>query len=150
MNQRIALGVFIAVPLAAGMVIGYATAPGAWYAALVKPGFNPPNWVFAPVWSTLYVLIGVAGWLVWRRAAASPAMAFWGLQMLLNWAWSPVFFTLHAPGAALVIILLLLISILAFLFFARRVDRLAAWLFLPYAVWVAFATALNFEIWRLN
>lgn len=141
---------FVAAVVLVGAGIGMATAPGAWYAGLEKPFFNPPNWVFGPVWTVLYVMIGVAGWLVWRRAPASAAMALWGAQMLLNWLWSPVFFAMQAPGAAVIVIVPLLAAILAFIVAARRVDVRASWLFAPYALWVGFATVLNIAIWRLN
>lgn len=150
MKNIVALILFIAVPLIAGSLIGMSTAPDAWYAGLVKPSFNPPNWIFAPVWTLLYILIGIAGWLVWRIAPTSAAMLAWGIQMALNWLWSPVFFTLHSTGWALVIILVLLGTILAFMLAARRVDVRASWLFAPYALWVAFATILNAALWRLN
>src|SRR5262245_2791702 len=82
---------FIALALGGGIAIGAATGPDAWFAALAKPSFNPPNWVFAPVWSALYVMIGVAGWLVWTHARSSLAMKLWWLQLVLNFSWSPTF-----------------------------------------------------------
>ncbi len=150
MKNIIALILFIAAPLIVGSAIGISTAPGAWYAGLVKPSFNPPNWIFGPVWTLLYILIGIAGWLVWRVAPISLAMMAWAFQMALNWLWSPIFFTLHSTGWALVIILVLLGTILTFMVAARRPDVRASWLFAPYALWVAFATILNAAIWRLN
>lgn len=141
---------FLLIPLIAGSLIGITTAPGPWYAGLVKPWFNPPTWIFAPVWSALYLLIGLAGWLVWRRNESGWPLGFWFLQMLLNWAWSPVFFTFHAIGAALVIIVILLATIVAFVFVAWRADRRAALAFIPYGFWVGFAAVLNAALWRLN
>jgi benzodiazapine receptor len=125
--------------------------PGAWYAQLVKPVWTPPNWLFAPVWSVLYLAIAVAGWLVWRAARGFPAaLQIWGMQLALNMLWSWLFFGLHHPRLALLDIVLLLLSILAFIAAARRYSVIASWLFAPYAAWVAFATALNAAIAQLN
>jgi tryptophan-rich sensory protein len=141
---------FIALALGGGTAIGAATGPDAWFAALAKPSFNPPNWVFAPVWSTLYVMIGVAGWRVWTHAPSSLAMKLWWLQLVLNFCWSPVFFSLHRPGLALAIIVVLLASIWAFVVAASRRLPAAALLFVPYGLWVLFATALNAALFILN
>lgn len=141
---------FIAAVLAVGLLIGYATQPGPWYASLAKPSFNPPSWVFGPVWTILYILIAIAGWRIWNLAPRSGAMVAWGGQMILNWLWSPAFFAAHSLWLALAIILAMLASIVAFIVLAWRVDRLAAALFIPYAVWVAFATLLNGSIAVLN
>lgn len=150
MKQLPSLLVFIAVVVVAGSVIGILTAPGAWYVGLNKPSFNPPNWVFGPVWTALYIMIGIAGWLVWRTEPKSGAMKLWLVQMALNWLWSPVFFTLNRPGLAVFVIVALLAAIVAFIAAARDVDARASWLFMPYAAWVAFASVLNFSIWWLN
>ena len=141
---------FIAIPVLGGSFIGASNAPGAWTDTLVKPPFYPPAWVFAPVWTAHYVLIGIAGALVWLRAPRSAAMAAWIVQMALNFAWTPVFFTAHMIGLALVVIVALLVSVAAFIHFARRVSPNASWLFVPYLAWVAFATALNAAIFVLN
>ena len=133
-----------------GLAIGFLTAPGEWYAALAKPVFNPPNWLFAPVWTILYVLIAIASWRVWQRGRSGWPMRLWWAQLALNFLWSPIFFAAHQVGAALVIILLLLAAILAFIATAWRLDRPAAWMFFPYAAWVAFASALNASILALN
>lgn len=150
MNQRLALLLFVALAVGGGLAIGYLTMPGAWYAQLVKPAFNPPGWVFGPVWTVLYVLIGIAGWRVWRRDRAGWPMKLWWLQLALNFLWSPVFFAAHRIGLALVVVLLLLAAIVAFMVASWRQDRAAAWLFAPYALWVAFASVLNASIWALN
>ena len=150
MRRYLALAAFIALVLGGGTLIGLTTQPDGWYAALRKPPFNPPNWVFAPVWSTLYVMIGVAGWLVWQRDWCSRMMAAWVAQLALNFIWTPVFFGLHAPAAALAVILALLIVIIAFIVRGWSRDRAAALLFVPYAAWVAFATLLNAAIVYLN
>lgn len=141
---------FLTLSLGGGLLIGVLTAPGAWYEALNKPAFNPPAWLFGPVWTVLYIFIGIAGWRTWRQQAGGGAMRFWWAQMALNFLWSPVFFAAHRPGLALVVILLLLAAILGFIRAALRIDRAAAALFLPYAAWVAFATVLNASIFTLN
>ena len=144
------LAAFIIVVLGAGFAIGTTNLPGAWYGGLHKPPFNPPDWVFAPVWSVVYVLIAMAGWRSWERAPRSSAMALWATQMVLNFMWSPVFFTAHWTGLALVIIMTMFVAIMSFVASQWRTDRVAAWLFVPYAVWVAFATLLNASIFALN
>ena len=144
---------FILLVVGGGLVIGRLTGPDAWFAALNKPSFNPPSWVFGPVWTTLYVLIAIAGWRVWRApalAARVRAVTLWWVQLGLNFAWSPLFFAAHRIDLALGVIVLLLASIVAFMAAAGRVDRVASILFAPYALWVAFATALNFAFLRLN
>ena len=149
-RPRLALLLFITGVLLAGMAIGFVTRPGSWYATLTKPSFNPPNWVFGPVWSTLYVMIGIAGWRIWRTQRESAAMALWWTQLLLNWLWTPTFFVLHSPPLALAIVLSMLAVIVCFIAACWRRDRIAAWLFLPYALWVSFATVLNTAIVALN
>ena len=124
--------------------------PDAWYQGLAKPSWNPPPWVFGPVWTLLYATLGLAAWRVWRRSGWSRPLAWWGLQLLLNAAWTPVFFGAHRVALALVVVLLLLAAILAFMAAAWRRHRLAAWLFAPYAAWVAFAATLNAAILALN
>jgi tryptophan-rich sensory protein len=138
MNRWITLIGFFILTVGGGLAIGFLTAPGEWYGGLAKPAFNPPNWLFAPVWTVLYGLIAVAGWRIW-----------W-VQLGLNFLWSPTFFAAHRIGLALVVILLLLAAILAFIIMSWRQDRAAAWLFAPYAAWVAFASVLNAAIWLLN
>jgi benzodiazapine receptor len=127
--------------------------PGAWYAALVKPAWNPPGSVFFPVWTLLYALMGVAAWLVWQKADAPGrrfALGLFLVQLLLNGAWSWIFFGLHAITAALYEIALLWLAILATMLAFRRISRASAWLLAPYLVWVSFATALTFALFRLN
>lgn len=141
---------FVAVIMAISLGIGYVTAPGEWYENLNKPAFNPPSWVFGPVWTVLYVLIAIAGWRMWRIAPKSGAMALWVAQMILNWLWSPAFFGAEAPALALAIIVAMLASIALFITQAWRLDRWSAGLFVPYAAWVAFATTLNGSIVLLN
>ncbi|PWK65270.1 TspO/MBR family protein [Aminobacter sp. AP02] len=150
MNRYVALLAFIVIVLGGGSLIGYLTLPGEWYAGLAKPFFNPPNWIFGPVWSVLYILVAVAGWRVWLADAGGVAMRVWIGQLVLNFLWSPTFFGLQQTGLALLVIVALLVAILGFMATARKVDGVAAWLFAPYAAWVAFATLLNASIWWLN
>ncbi|MDG4895395.1 tryptophan-rich sensory protein [Mesorhizobium sp. WSM4976] len=150
MQKYRSLLVFLLIVLGGGLLIGYATLPGAWYAALVKPTFNPPNWVFGPVWSLLYILIAIAGWRTWRLQPGGGAMRAWAAQLVLNFLWSPTFFGARMMGLAVVVILLLLATILLFIARVRDRDRLSAWLFVPYAAWVAFATLLNASLLWLN
>ena len=144
------LAAFLVLVMGGGIVIGAVTAPGDWYAGLEKPAFNPPDWVFGPVWTLLYLCIAVAGWRVWHRAADSRAMALWFAQMGLNFLWSPVFFAAQRPGWAFLVILAMLLAILAFIAVTWQRDRPAALLFLPYAAWVGFAALLNGSIYALN
>ncbi len=150
MTRPYSLIAFLLLVVGGGLVIGYLTAPGPWYAQLVKPSFNPPNWVFGPVWTALYVLIAVAGWRVWRWRPRSVAMTLWGAQLALNFLWSPIFFAAHSIDGALVVILLLLLTILGFIWQAWRLDRVSSALFAPYLLWVAFASLLNGSIAALN
>jgi tryptophan-rich sensory protein len=147
-NLRLAL--FVVCIVGTGFTIGLLNPPGSWYAALTKPWFNPPNWVFAPVWSVIYLLVAIAGWRTFERDRNSTAMMLWWVQMALNFLWSPIFFTAHRPDVAFAVILSLLAAILAFIARQRSEDRVSAALFLPYAAWVSFASMLNFEIFRLN
>ncbi|KYG25308.1 CrtK/TspO family sensor protein [Bradyrhizobium sp. AT1] len=133
-----------------GWLIGATNLPGAWYAGLAKPDFVPPNWAFPVAWTILYIMIAVAGWRTFRREPSGKAMLAWAAQMALNFAWSPVMFTMHQIGAALVILVGLFIAIVTYVALEMSRDRLAAALFLPYAGWVAFAGVLNAAIWRLN
>lgn len=150
MKNGLSLILFLALMLGGGTALGFVSMPDAWYAALEKPAFNPPNWIFAPVWTTLYILIAIAGWRIWVRARGSLAMKAWWTQLVLNFAWSPAFFVLHQIGLALAIILVLLATIITFIVSAWKHDRLAAPLFIPYAAWVSFASLLNASLFALN
>jgi benzodiazapine receptor len=145
------LTVFIAM-VAAAALVGSQFGPGPWYVALHKPLWTPPDWLFGPVWSVLYIAIAVAGWSVWRSKAVSVTkpILLWLLQVILNGLWSWLFFGLRRPELALIDIIALLITICCFIATASGTSRVAAWLFVPYALWVGFATALNFAIWQLN
>ena len=145
------LGFVGACTLAASM--GAVFRPGNWYERLTKPSWRPPNWLFAPVWAVLYLTIAVSGWLVWRIsgfAGAALPLGMYGIQLVLNAAWTPIFFGLHWIGWAFFEIVLLWLAIVATITFFHPVHPVAAWLLLPYLAWVSFAAALNFAIWRLN
>ena len=101
MTGRAAITPFILLVVGGGLLIGFLTAPGPWYEALAKPSFNPPNWLFGPVWTVLYVFIAIAGWRIWQRERPGTAMKLWWLQLVLNFLWSPVFFALQQIGLAL-------------------------------------------------
>lgn len=127
--------------------------PGAWYASLNKPSWNPPGWLFGPVWTALYAMMAVAAWLVWRCggfARQGRALMWFLVQLALNAAWTPLFFGLQRPGLAFAEIVLLWLAIAATIYAFRAVSRVATCLLVPYLAWVTFAAALNFTLWRLN
>lgn len=127
--------------------------PGEWYAALKKPSWNPPNWIFGPVWTALYTMMAVAAWLVWRRggfALNRLPLSLFLTQLLLNALWSWLFFGLKNPALAFGEIALLWLAIAATLLAFWPRQRTAAWLLLPYLMWVSFASGLNFALWQLN
>lgn len=144
------MGVFLAVVIGVGGLIGVSSAPGTWYAELNKPPFNPPNWIFAPVWFTLYVMIAIAGWRTMLAEGNGPRMRLWYGQMLLNWAWSPLFFMAHLIWPAFIVIVAMWLAIAAFIARSRHTDPVSAWLFAPYLAWVSFAGLLNLSIGILN
>jgi tryptophan-rich sensory protein len=127
--------------------------PGAWYETLRKPWWRPPNWLFAPAWTVLYIMIAVSGWLVWRKAGLAGAalpLGLYAVQLLLNAAWSGFFFGLRRMDLALVDVGLLWLSILGLIALFSPIDSLAAWLLVPYLAWVSFAAFLNWTMLRLN
>lgn len=145
----------ILISFAAGGLGTLATTPNipTWYAQLDKPWFNPPNWVFGPVWSTLYLMMGVALYLVWTtksKLSKTRAFVLFGIQLTLNTLWSVVFFGLHQPWAAVVVIVLLWIAIILAIREFAKFSRVAAWLLVPYVAWVTFASCLNIAIAILN
>lgn len=126
---------------------------GPWYDALRKPDWTPPNWIFGPVWTMLYLAMAVAAWLVWRRrglVGAKGALALYAFQLALNLAWSGLFFALKRPGLAFGEVVVLWLGIAATLAAFWKVDRVAGLLLAPYLAWVTFASCLNFAVWRLN
>jgi benzodiazapine receptor len=150
MREYVPLGVFVLL-VACAAVFGAQFQPGPWYAGLRKPPLNPPSWVFGPVWTVLYLAIAVAGWLVWRaRPESALPLSLWAAQLVLNGAWSYLFFGLRRPGAALVEILTLLVVLFITTASFFRVGRVPGALFLPYTAWVSFAAYLNAGIWYLN
>jgi len=127
--------------------------PDDWYASLTRPGYAPPNWLFGPVWTMLYLMIAIAGWLVWKSSPADSkrlALTAFGVQLLLNAAWSALFFGLHQPGWAFFEICLLWTAILTTILLFRRHSTAAAVLLMPYLAWVSFAAVLNYGFWSLN
>ncbi len=154
-TRVLALIAFLVLCFGAAGIGGAVTAESvrSWYPTLAKPFFNPPNWVFAPVWTLLYALMAVAAWRVWCAAGprhAALALTAFAVQLVLNVCWSVVFFGLHAIGMALVEIILLLAAIVTTMRLFWRHDQAAGLLFLPYLAWVSFATVLNAALWWLN
>lgn len=156
MERKRILRLVVAVLLtnAAGFLGSIFTTPniGGWYASIQKPAFTPPNWVFAPAWTTLFVLMGISLFLVWEKGLKKNKMAvsIFGLQLALNVLWSVLFFGMQNPFLAFVEIIALWIAILGTIFLFYKVDRKAAWLLVPYIAWVSFAAFLNYSVWILN
>ena len=143
---------FVAVSFAAGAT-GLIFRPGNWYRQLDKPWWRPPDWLFGPVWTVLYALIGLSGWLVWREAGlfgATLPLSVYAVQLILNAAWTPIFFGLHRLGLATAEILVLWASIVATIVLFYPISSTAALLLVPYLAWVSFASVLTFSIWRRN
>lgn len=160
-NNTFKLIIAIAVSELAGIIGSVFTTPfiAGWYAGIVKPAINPPAWVFGPVWTTLYALMGIAAFLVWSSYAKATedkkkgiriALALFGIQLVGNTLWSIIFFSLHSPGGALVEIVFLWLAILATIIAFSKISKPAAWLLVPYLFWVSFAGYLNYSIWVLN
>jgi tryptophan-rich sensory protein len=149
------LVVFIIICQLAGALGAVFTAKAipTWYSTLIQPEVTPPNWVFAPVWISLYAIMGISVWLVWRQrgsAGVTVALVLFFLQLAVNALWTPLFFGAHALLAALVDIVILLVLIVVYIVVAYPISRFAAVLMVPYALWVAFATYLNYRFWALN
>lgn len=146
----------IALPLAIGALGSYYTIPeiSGWYQTIQKPSWNPPNGIFGPVWTTLYILMGVALYLVWKtpnsKRTKPIVVSFFMIQLGLNFLWSFIFFNQHRIGLALANIILLWIFILLTILSFSKVNKTAAWLLIPYILWVSFAMLLNYSIWQLN
>ncbi|GAA4788767.1 TspO/MBR family protein [Lysobacter hankyongensis] len=155
LGDGLTLFAWMSLLLGLGAGTGALFAPDAWYLALLKPTFNPPAWLFGPVWSALYLMMAVALWLVRRDRDADPvqrrrASTLFAVQFVLNLLWTPLFFGLHSPGLAFVDICLLWIALLTTMLAFGRVRPLAGYLLLPYLLWVSFALVLNGTIWLMN
>ncbi|MFO1152452.1 MAG: TspO/MBR family protein [Rhodospirillales bacterium] len=154
-RSLVVLLAFVAVCLGVsfiGAAITYSSTD-TWYPGLLKPAFTPPDWVFAPVWTTLYLMMAVAAWRIWShggRPEVAVALACFGVQLTLNLLWTVLFFGLRSPGLALIEIVVLLAAIAVTTVAFFRVDRIAGWLFVPYLAWTLFAAALVLGIWHLN
>ena len=142
------LGLSLLVALSAGAVT--ATSVHTWYLSLRRPPGTPPNWVFGPVWTTLYLMMAGAAWLVWRRTGGGRALRLWGWQLLANALWTPAFFGLRLPGLALLVMGVLVVLLGRTVRIFGRIVPLAALLLLPYCVWVLYATYLTAGFWWLN
>ena len=157
MNKYVKILIFVATCIAVGYLSGSVTrsAVTTWFPTLVKPSFNPPAWVFAPVWSLLYIMMGIAAGLVWNRIdfereTVRKALLFFAIQLALNAIWSLIFFGLKNPLLALVEIILLWLMIYETYIKFIKIDKIASYLLIPYLLWVSFATVLNASIWWLN
>ncbi len=155
-NNTFKLIIAIVVSELAGIIGSVFTTPSitGWYTGIVKPTLNPPAWVFGPVWTTLFALMGVAAFLVWKkgldRRDVKIALGIFFGQLVLNPLWFIIFFGLHSPGGALIEIVFLWLAILATIITFARISKPAAWLLVPYILWVSFAMYLNYAIWTLN
>lgn len=155
LNDWFGLIAFIVVCLGCGGLGAIVTTPeiDGWYQSLAKPMWNPPNWLFGPVWTTLFILMAISGWLVWRQCGSKAnrlPLSLFGLQLLLNVGWSWIFFGLHRPGWAALEITALWLVIASVIVVFFRYSKTAGWLMSPYLAWVTFAAILNFAIWQLN
>jgi tryptophan-rich sensory protein len=157
LSNTIKFLISIIVPVGIGAVSGLFTSSNVktWFVTVAKPSFNPPSWIFAPVWTTLYFMMGFALFLIWKnetvqKSVKQKAILLFAIQMILNFLWSFIFFQQHEIGWALVDIILLWIFILLTIFSFAPISKTAAWLLVPYISWVSFATILNFAIWQLN
>jgi len=157
MQKILRISLVVMTCLVIGYLSGMITRDGiaTWYPTLVKPVFNPPNWIFAPVWTVLYIMMGFAGGIVWSKLELDEenvknAFKFFMIQLGLNALWSFIFFYLHNPFLALIEIILLLLMIFETYTKFKKIDKIAGYLFIPYLAWVSFAMILNFSIWYLN
>ncbi|MBZ9779706.1 tryptophan-rich sensory protein [Psychroflexus sp. CAK8W] len=151
---KILIGVVVCLGIGFLGSIATQTSVNTWFTTLEKPFFNPPSWLFAPVWTTLYILMGVAAGLVWNKGFhhlwVKTALYHFGFQLVLNASWSVAFFGYQSPLVALFIIIALIVLVLITFKWFKIVSNTAAYLLIPYILWIVFAAALNFEIWRLN
>ncbi|MGJ4943638.1 TspO/MBR family protein [Bradyrhizobium sp. HKCCYLS1011] len=142
--------VLLVLVVGGGWIVGASNLPGAWYGSLHKPPFTPPNWLFPIAWTVLYILIAIAGWRTYERVGSGLVMQVWWAQLVLNFAWSPIFFTKHWMWVAFAVIVAISALIIVFIVMSWRKDRITALLFVPYAFWVTFASVLNLSINVLN
>ena len=149
MNNWLSFLPFLAVVVAVGLS-GAIFRPGDWYLRLDKPSWTPPSWAFGPAWTALYVMIAIAGWLVWQQEGFGFALAIWSVNIIFNAAWSWLMFGRRRIDLALADAGAMLVTIVMFITAALPVSPAAAALFVPYLLWVVFATALNFSIWQRN
>lgn len=155
-NNVFKLIIAIVISESAGIIGSLFTAPSidGWYVGIVKPALNPPAWVFGPVWTTLFVLMGIAAFLIWKkglnRKDVKIALGIFLVQLILNTLWSIIFFGLRSPGGAFIEVILLWLAILATIIAFAKISKPAAWLLAPYILWVSFAAYLNYSIWILN
>lgn len=155
-NKITKLAASIIMSLMAGAIGSAFTFTGieSWYAYLNKPSFNPPNWIFGPVWTTLYILMGVSLYLIWQKGLKDKyirkSFKIFIIQLIFNSLWSVVFFGMQSPGLALFIIIVLWSLILTLIIRFYKIKKIAAYLLIPYILWVSFASILNFSIWILN
>lgn len=156
LSNPLKAAIFIIGCEAAGMIGTIFTMPAipTWYSTITKPALNPPSWIFGPVWTTLYALMGIAAFLIWKKGIekkeVKSALYVFGLQLILNMAWTPVFFGLRNPGAAYIIIVAMWFSIIWTMIKFYKLNRVATYLLIPYIIWVSFAAYLNLSIWMLN
>lgn len=156
MKNWLKLVISLALPQVAGLTgaLFTETGEGSWYRTIQRPEWNPPGWVFGPVWTALYILMGIAFYIVWKSSADEkikrPAMVFWVLQLVFNLCWTLIFFYAHEIGYAFAEIVVLWLLILITIFLFARISKLAAWLLVPYISWVSFAAMLTYTIWQLN
>ncbi|MEL6920722.1 MAG: TspO/MBR family protein [Pseudomonadota bacterium] len=149
-NKWILLAIFLVLTMGLGAFVGASTPPGEWYANLEKPFFNPPNWLFGPVWTVLYAMVAIAGWRTWLRGYRGLPMQIWFGQFAINLTWSPVFFGLHAMGFALIIIGAMIALTASFVSLTWPHDRPTSMLMMPYLGWISFAGILNATLWLMN
>jgi translocator protein len=144
----------ILIPLALGGIAGYATSQNipTWYVTLNKPFFTPPNYLFGPIWTSLFIMMGIACYLIWKsqHENKSKALTIYVIQLTLNFSWSFVFFQFHQLALAFAVIICMWLSILTTILFFRKINKVAAWLLIPYILWVSYASALNFAVWQMN
>ena len=156
MKTLVNLIAWVIICLAAGLIGSIFTIPSipTWFAGLNKPPFSPPNWIFSPVWTTLFILMGISAWLVWEKGISNKevrsAIMIFAAQLALNMLWSILFFGFKSPLLAFVEIIVLWVLILATILSFYKISKPAAWLLIPYILWVSFASVLNLSIWLIN